>query len=465
MSLATRCTSCGTAFRVVQDQLKVSEGWVRCGRCDVVFNALEGLFDLEREQGSPRGPAADEATGGIVSETPAGSENDRPATGAVEGVARPGHEPDALRSSQASAAAGIEDFTTARGDAFAGGRDAFGGGNDAFVGGGNDALGGSRADALGEGRGDTLGETGTETFTVDAGDSSASAGDAGETSTSARETREGSALAGEPTATSGRPGPSPTARSGASPEPLEHAASLDEEIDAHLFGVRAFRRKTMPGHLSERDRLDFSDARFDSDLLADAADDEDQEEAPPTTRSPELPLESSTPHPEFLRRAESRARWQRPGVRWALGTAALGLLVLLGLQAAHHFRNDVAARWPALEPALARWCAAADCTLEAPHRIDEIAVENTALAKLAGSEAFRLGVTLRSRSKLPLATPWIDLSLTDANGRLVARRAVAAAELQPATRVLQPGTELALHAFLEAANARVTGYTIEIFYP
>ena len=34
MSLATRCTSCGTAFRVVQDQLKVSEGWVRCGRCN-----------------------------------------------------------------------------------------------------------------------------------------------------------------------------------------------------------------------------------------------------------------------------------------------------------------------------------------------------------------------------------------------------------------------------------------------
>lgn len=48
MSLATRCTTCGTVFRVVQDQLKVSEGWVRCGRCDSVFNAVDGLFDLER---------------------------------------------------------------------------------------------------------------------------------------------------------------------------------------------------------------------------------------------------------------------------------------------------------------------------------------------------------------------------------------------------------------------------------
>ncbi|WP_374595293.1 zinc-ribbon and DUF3426 domain-containing protein [Aquabacterium sp.] len=56
MSLATRCTSCGTIFKVVQDQLKVSEGWVRCGRCNEVFNALDGLFDLERDP-PPQRPA------------------------------------------------------------------------------------------------------------------------------------------------------------------------------------------------------------------------------------------------------------------------------------------------------------------------------------------------------------------------------------------------------------------------
>lgn len=59
MSLATRCTTCGTIFRVVQDQLKVSEGWVRCGRCEQVFNALEGLFDLEREAPPPWPPSGE----------------------------------------------------------------------------------------------------------------------------------------------------------------------------------------------------------------------------------------------------------------------------------------------------------------------------------------------------------------------------------------------------------------------
>jgi len=54
MTLATRCAACGTAFRVVEDQLKVSDGWVRCGSCNGVFNASEHLFSL---------PEAPQATG------------------------------------------------------------------------------------------------------------------------------------------------------------------------------------------------------------------------------------------------------------------------------------------------------------------------------------------------------------------------------------------------------------------
>jgi predicted Zn finger-like uncharacterized protein len=39
MSFTTRCPTCGTMFRVVADQLKISEGWVRCGHCADVFDA------------------------------------------------------------------------------------------------------------------------------------------------------------------------------------------------------------------------------------------------------------------------------------------------------------------------------------------------------------------------------------------------------------------------------------------
>ena len=62
-TLATRCSACNTAFRVVQDQLKVSEGWVRCGRCGEVFNALDRIFDLEqaRRQTAPPEDGVQEA--------------------------------------------------------------------------------------------------------------------------------------------------------------------------------------------------------------------------------------------------------------------------------------------------------------------------------------------------------------------------------------------------------------------
>lgn len=44
MSLITRCPACGTMFKVVTDQLKVSQGWVRCGQCAEVFDASMHLL-------------------------------------------------------------------------------------------------------------------------------------------------------------------------------------------------------------------------------------------------------------------------------------------------------------------------------------------------------------------------------------------------------------------------------------
>ena len=58
MSMITGCPACGTMFRVVPDQLKISEGWVRCGRCGEVFDAMGNLQsearpDTAAQQASP----------------------------------------------------------------------------------------------------------------------------------------------------------------------------------------------------------------------------------------------------------------------------------------------------------------------------------------------------------------------------------------------------------------------------
>ena len=39
MSQITRCPACATSFRVVVDQLRIAQGWVRCGQCGEVFEA------------------------------------------------------------------------------------------------------------------------------------------------------------------------------------------------------------------------------------------------------------------------------------------------------------------------------------------------------------------------------------------------------------------------------------------
>jgi predicted Zn finger-like uncharacterized protein len=47
MSLITRCPACETHFKVVQDQLRISDGWVRCGKCSEVFDANAHLQQAE----------------------------------------------------------------------------------------------------------------------------------------------------------------------------------------------------------------------------------------------------------------------------------------------------------------------------------------------------------------------------------------------------------------------------------
>ncbi len=121
MSLATRCPACGTVFRVVSDQLKVSEGWVRCGRCTEVFNAAQRLFELEADA-VPAPPPADRPVAEVlrlpVREPAVGSAalarvDTALAPQAPVPVSEPGTESVAEPAAEATAAAEIEVETTA----------------------------------------------------------------------------------------------------------------------------------------------------------------------------------------------------------------------------------------------------------------------------------------------------------------------------------------------------------------
>jgi len=291
MSLATRCSACGTVFRVVQDQLKISEGWVRCGRCESVFNALEALFDLEREAPPP---------------WPGGT--------------------------------------------------------------------------------------------------------------------------GEP-------------------EPMAEALAAPRPAPSDAPRVPAI-ADTLP---------------------PDEMPDEVPTQAPSTlTMSTQPSPDMSEPAPAelaFMRRAEQAAAWQRPRARVGLGLAVLLLGLLLTVQAVRHWRDAMAARWPAALPALQALCSATDCRIEALRRVDSLAVESSGLTKLNSGQLYRLSVVLRNRDTTPILLPALDLTLSDGQGHTLARKVLQAAELGATQSVLPAGAELALQGVIDAGETRLAGYTVEIFYP
>lgn len=50
MNLIARCPACQTSYRVVPDQLRISDGWVRCGQCGEIFDASQQLTEAAAEQ-------------------------------------------------------------------------------------------------------------------------------------------------------------------------------------------------------------------------------------------------------------------------------------------------------------------------------------------------------------------------------------------------------------------------------
>ncbi|NKE66217.1 DUF3426 domain-containing protein [Ramlibacter sp. RBP-2] len=102
-ALITRCPACATMFKVVPDQLRVSEGWVRCGHCSEVFDASVHLQPAaavaqaqEHEvqsggaQPPPAGPEADPFDAGAGE---AASAHDQIAAEEAPPLAAPDSEP------------------------------------------------------------------------------------------------------------------------------------------------------------------------------------------------------------------------------------------------------------------------------------------------------------------------------------------------------------------------------------
>ncbi len=71
MSLITRCPACATQFKVVPDQLKLSDGWVRCGHCSDVFDATRYLESWAPGAAEPKLSGVHQASPSLDADLPA----------------------------------------------------------------------------------------------------------------------------------------------------------------------------------------------------------------------------------------------------------------------------------------------------------------------------------------------------------------------------------------------------------
>ncbi|MGJ7612520.1 MULTISPECIES: zinc-ribbon and DUF3426 domain-containing protein [unclassified Variovorax] len=163
--------------------------------------------------------------------------------------------------------------------------------------------------------------------------------------------------------------------------------------------------------------------------------------------------------------------WHRTGVRMLLIVLALLAVLLLAAQVLRHNRDGIAARQPNLRAVLAVLCQYTGCELAALRQIGDIVIEGAAFAReKTGVNDYRLSFTLRNGATVPLAMPAVELSLLDTQERAVVRRVLMPADYG-APAVLQARTDraaslpLSLSASEAAALPPIAGYRVEAFYP
>ena len=173
-----------------------------------------------------------------------------------------------------------------------------------------------------------------------------------------------------------------------------------------------------------------------------------------------------TPAPSFVRQAQRRARWNQPWLRALVGLLCVLLPLALALQYVVYQRNPLAAQNPALRPALSALCAALGCTIAAPQNIGMVVVAGSAFNQETAPGRYRLGLSVRNQASSIVATPALELTLTDASDQPLVRKIFLPAELgmppELGPRAEWNGT---LPMQVQALPQPISGYRMELFYP
>jgi hypothetical protein len=166
----------------------------------------------------------------------------------------------------------------------------------------------------------------------------------------------------------------------------------------------------------------------------------------------------------------------RPGpIARGVLVAGSGLLIpLLAAQLALIFRTPLVVAFPTLRPALQALCTPLACTASWPMRPDLLAVVSSELQAVPGTSILELDTVLRNRAAFALALPAIELTVSDNNGRAVARKVFLPSEYRdPATDAgtdptagnIAAGGDLAVRVYFDLPGISATNFEAYPFYP
>jgi len=236
------------------------------------------------------------------------------------------------------------------------------------------------------------------------------------------------------------------------------AASRLPEGDSSWTGIRKRKSKSKGPRPSRTESARYAPAETRPALPENTAGGESQSYA--ATQQIPLPVV-----PGSVRQADRAERWRSPrvvGAQWALAAVLAGGLLA---QVMGQSRDLLAARVPATAPVLAAACQWMGCEVQAPRSLAHLVLDSSHLVQTARPGELRLSAELRNSAAHVVRTPALEVSFTDMQGQLVARKVLLPSELRPKDTGIAPETSWQVDVVLAVANLPITGFTVEAFYP
>lgn len=192
------------------------------------------------------------------------------------------------------------------------------------------------------------------------------------------------------------------------------------------------------------------------------------------TATDENPLNSeATPNDDVLHHAFLRPSTQpvpagRRSVRIVLALLSVLLAALLVMQLMIRERDWMVSMEPATGSVLGPMCQWIGCEIRPLRRIESVVIDSSSFTKVR-LDAYRLSFTLKNTSPLVLATPALELTLTNLQDQPVVRKVFVPADFGDSRGVMEPGSELPVNLPLAiklgSNSEKISGYRLLSFYP